>query len=146
MQFMKLKNGWFQVIKSTKPATHEMLVGLRPIKLEYPFENRFLQSSFVEEFHIPANVQLSDQKIEGSVPVFDSKGTALFSLYISGEAKGTDVNWLILIAQLLLVLLGFFYINQLALRFKTTAGFPGLCCTYSKRSYSGPNVVFPFPI
>ncbi len=122
--FMKLKSGWYQVIKSSKPAKHEMLVGLRPVKLEYPFENRFLQSSFVEEFHIPANVQLSDQKIEGSVPVFDSEGTALFSLYISGEAKGTDVNWLILIAQLLLVSLAFYYINQLALRFKTTAGFP----------------------
>ena len=110
----KLKNGWFQLCKHTDTLTHETLLALIPVKYDFPFENRFLQNSYALELHLPDNLQLSEQKIEGSVPVKSAVGKPLFYLYISGDVKHAEADWILLLAQMVLLLVVAYYINSIA--------------------------------
>lgn len=110
----KLKNGWYQLSKYTDTATGDVIVGLYTIKSEFPFENKFLKNEFAPVFNAPHTISLSDQSIQGSVPVKNLKGDFLFCIYPSGDLQEADINYLLLLAQLVLLVLVFYYINTAA--------------------------------
>ncbi len=112
--FLKLKNGWYQSLKWNDSATNETILGFIAVKYEYPFENKFLKNDFALGLQIPHNILLSDQKIDGSLPVKNLKGETLFSLYVTGGEKEEDMNLLLLFAQLVVLLLVFYYIHRAA--------------------------------
>ncbi len=113
---LKLKNGWYQVSKYADSATKEIILGLVPVKYDYPFENKFLKNEFALGLDVPHNIELSDQKIEGSVPVKNLKGETIFSLYSTGDGKESDLNFVLLLAQLVLLLILFYYIHRFAVQ------------------------------
>lgn len=119
----KLKNGWYQMLKASHRDKEEVVVGLVPVKYAYPFENRFLKNSFSLGFKVPENIELSEQKIAGAVSVNNNGGEMLFSLYVSGESSGDNLNIPLLIAQLIVLLLLFFYLHQLTGNIKNHYGF-----------------------
>ena len=59
---IKLRNGWYQLLKWNDSATNETILGLIAIKYEYPFENKFLKNDFALGFQVPHNIELSEQK------------------------------------------------------------------------------------
>ena len=109
---IKLKNGWYQVMKSRDSPSHALLVGLFPVKYEYPYENKFLKNDFALGLKTPHNIEISEQKIHGSIPVKNLKGDTMFSLYAAGDEKGEDINFLLVAAQLVLLGLVFYFINR----------------------------------
>lgn len=119
--FMKLKNGWYTLFKQTS-SNGTTILGLAEVKKEYPFENRFLHNSFTASQNIPDNIQLSDVSIAGSVPIHSLSGTELFYIYAL-QAGAYNVDWLQLLAQVLLGLLLAYYINLLAVKFVQRKGF-----------------------
>jgi two-component system nitrogen regulation sensor histidine kinase NtrY len=121
--FVREKNGWYQLSKSRYSKSRELLIGLMAVKFEYPFENKFLKNDFALGLNVPHNIEISEQQIKGSVPVKNIKGTTLFSLYVSGDEKGEDLNYVLLISQILFLLLLLFYINSAAVRLVKGRGF-----------------------
>ena len=113
---LKFKNGWYQLSKHADTISKEIILGLTPVKYEYPFENKFLKNEFALGLDAPHNIELSDQKIEGSVPVKNLKGETLFSLYSTGDSKESDLNLVLLLAQLVLLLILVYYIHRFAVQ------------------------------
>lgn len=111
--FMKLKNGWYLFMKSAGNGEGETLVGLVPVKYAYPFENKFLRNEFALGIDAPDNVEVTDQKIPGSVYVKNAAGETLFGLYFSGKEAERKVNLPLLLTQLLMLLLGAYYLRKL---------------------------------
>lgn len=114
--FTRQKNGWYAAYKSDDSISHKTILGLVPVKYEYPFENKFLQKDFALGWTVPHNIELTDQKIDGSVPVRNLNGETLFSLYVSGEQKGENVNCLLLFSQCVLLLILFYYVHSFAIK------------------------------
>ncbi len=121
--FMKLKNGWYLLMKSTDGNQGETLAGLVPVKYAYPFENRFLKNEFAPGIDAPGNVEVTDQKIPGSVYVKNAAGETLFGLYFSGKEADREVNFPLLLAQLVMLLLGTYYMRKLLHRALQQFGF-----------------------
>ncbi len=120
---IKLKNGWYQLTRISDSAKDVTLLGLLPVKYDYPFENKFLKNEFAADLHVPHNIELSAEKIEGGVVVKNLAGNFSFSLYVSGDSKEGDVNYILLLAQTVFLLILFFYIQQFAIRLVSIKGF-----------------------
>lgn len=120
---VKLRNGWYQMMKWNDTVNHQTLIGLVPVKYQYPFENKFLKNDFALGLTIPHNVEISAQQIQGSIPVKKLNGDFLFSLYQAGEERADDVNVILLIAQVLFLLIIGYYINLIAARLVKSNGF-----------------------
>lgn len=119
----KLKNGWYQLSKYTDTASGEVIVGLYEVKNEFPFENKFLKNEFATGFNVPHNISLSDQNIQGSVPVKNLNGDFMFCIYTASDVQEADINNLLLLAQLVLLGLVFYYINKAARLIHSRLGF-----------------------
>ena len=76
--FIKLRNGWYQMMKWHDSISRQTLLGLLPVKNQYPFENKFLKNDFVLGLDVPHNIEISEQKISGSIPIKNLKGKVLF--------------------------------------------------------------------
>jgi signal transduction histidine kinase len=125
--FAKLKNGWYQISKYTDTVTNETIIGLVEVKNDFPFENKFLKNDFVAGVKVPHNIALNDHNLQGSVQVSNLNGQFLFSIYTLGDVKEVDINYLLLAAQLTLLLLLFYYIHFGAKWLTTNKGFlPGI--------------------
>lgn len=109
--FVKLKNGWYVVFKATATSSNKTLIGLLPVKYQYPFENRFLQNQFAFRFHVPDNIEVTDQKMTGSVYIKNATGKDLFGLYLSGEEAGKNINAFMLLVELLALALLLYYLH-----------------------------------
>ncbi len=121
--FEKLRNGWYQIMKWHDSTTHETLIGLLPVKNQYPFENKFLKNEFVLGLGVPHNVEITEQKIQGSIAVKSLAGKQLFSLYLAGEEKADEVNLILLMAQLVLLLIVCYYMQWFAAKLVIKQGF-----------------------
>ena len=120
---IKLKNGWYQAMKYTDTLTGEAIVGLMAVKHEYPFENKFLKNDFALRLKIPNNIELSEQRIPGSIAVKNMEGKTLFSLYESAGQRGDDINLILLVAQCLFLLIVFYYIHLFSVNLLRGRGF-----------------------
>ncbi len=114
--FLHLKNGWYAAFKWSDTSTTQTVLALRPVKYDYLFENKFLKNEFALGLNVPHNIELSDQKIAGSIPVKTIEGETLFSLYVSGKQRGEDVNYILLFAQLALLFILFYYLHRFAVQ------------------------------
>jgi two-component system nitrogen regulation sensor histidine kinase NtrY len=110
----KLKNGWYLQM-ARHVANGDKVLGFLLIKHEYRFENKFLKNEYDVGFKIPANYNISEVKIPGSVAVHSRDGRVLFSLYADDTHVDTTANIaLVSVYFLILIIIGF-YLNELAL-------------------------------
>lgn len=123
VSFLKMKNSWNLVLKSPTDLQQRTLIGLSVIKYQYPFENRFLKNGFAESLNIGNDIDVSATKLPGSVAIYNQKNETLCYLYhIRDELKST-ANPLLFIAQLVLLLLAFYFMHYLASRMVANTGF-----------------------
>ena len=120
---IKLRNGWYQMMKWHDSTSHQTLIGLLPVKNQYPFENKFLKNEFVLGLGVPHNIEISEQKIQGSLPVKNLKGKVIFSLYLAGEEKADEANLILLISQLIFLLVICYYIQVFSAYLARQRGF-----------------------
>lgn len=107
----KLKNGWYlQMHRRTKDGN--MAWGYLLIKHEYRFENKFLRNEYDVGFKIPSNYNITESRIQGSVPVHSRDGRVLFSLYADDTHADTQANIALVIVYVLILLIVCFYINE----------------------------------
>lgn len=120
---IKLRNGWYQIMRWNDTANNETLIGLLPVKYQYPFENKFLKNDFALGLGIPHNIEISEPKIQGSIPVKNLNGKVLFSLYPAGEEKADEANLILLISQIILLLIICYYVQYFAVSLVKRGGF-----------------------
>jgi signal transduction histidine kinase len=120
---LKLRNGWYYCMKQTITHDSLVLIGLVPVKYNYPFENKFLQNEFVLSNNIPGNIEITDTQIDGSVQVRSSSGAILCSLYVSGKEEFADTNLFLLVSQLLILLLLLYFIHAATTQLRWRFGF-----------------------
>ena len=83
--FVRLENGYYEIIKTTWRINREkvVLIGLVPIKDKFTIENNFLQSKFNPIFDLPSYVDVSLSPIDGGEPVKSQTGSNLFYLSLT---------------------------------------------------------------
>lgn len=112
---LKLKNGWYFAQKRNVDSTRTMLA-LLLIKHDFPFENKFLKNEFTIVENVPDNVQLSEVALEGATTIVNKAGEPLFSLFLSNIGVGSTIDYWLLFAQLMLVILVLYYAYSIALK------------------------------
>lgn len=68
------------IISRLTEINNYKIVGIIPIKKEYPFENQYLKSSFYKEFHIPNNYEVSIDDTFDNIRINDKNNKYAFSL------------------------------------------------------------------
>ena len=117
----KLKNGWYLQLRKPTVDGH-IALGFVLLKHEYHFENKFLKNEYDVGFKIPANYNISEGELKGSVPVHSREGKVLFSLYADDTHVDNDANIaLVLVYFLILLILGY-YLNVAASELAKTRG------------------------
>lgn len=89
------ENGWYGLVAARK-GSFRYLAGY-PIRLEYPFQNEYLQNSYAPFFNLPAAVL--PVVGNGSRPVKAVDGSYLFSLSFDGFSPDPDATagWLLIL-------------------------------------------------
>jgi len=94
----KLSDGWYDIMILKRGEVKAVCLIL--LKHEYSFENEFLESSFQEDFNVPANIDISSH-LKGKT-VCSLSGNPLFSFDFSGYFKSFDnYAWVLCIFLLL---------------------------------------------
>lgn len=96
---VKLKNGWYQSFRYSDSLTGKELIGIAPIKYEYPFENRFLHNVFADRFEVPENIEFAEKTLPGAVDIKDADGKFLFAVYPSEIVNEKPVNIPVLLVK-----------------------------------------------
>lgn len=110
---VKLKNGWYlQLRRATIDG--QIAIGYLLLKHEYRFENRFLKNEYDVGFKIPANYNISDVAINGSIQIRSREGRVLFSLYADDTRTDNDANIALALVYLLIIIIIGYYLNEIA--------------------------------
>ncbi|MEO1437852.1 MAG: hypothetical protein AAFV80_20090, partial [Bacteroidota bacterium] len=115
--FKKLKNGWYEFIKRTiepSDSTEEQLtmIGLIPVKYDYPIENEYLRNSFVL-MDLPDFIQISLE--ETPFAVQNSWGSDLFYLQASHTRTIRKFRKPVFVLYTLAFLVFFVFLHQTAI-------------------------------
>ena len=117
----KLKNGWYlQMRRRTRDGNTAL--GYLLIKHEYRFENKFLKNEYDLGFKIPSNYNITDAKLQGSVPVHSREGKVLMSLYADDTHIDTEPNIALVFVYLLILIIAGYYLNRIATLLAHTFG------------------------
>ncbi len=117
----KLKNGWYlQLRKATSDGN--IAIGYVLLKHEYRFENKFLKNEYDVGFKIPANYNISETDLKGSIPVHSREGKVLFSLYADDTHIDNEANIALALIYLLILIIMGYYLNEAAVILARTRG------------------------
>jgi len=82
-QLVKLKNGYYEVIRHPKNAYSPFqLYALVLIKNNFPYENKYLKNEFNKRLRIPDGVLINDNEQNHSIQVSNYQGLHVFSIDI----------------------------------------------------------------
>ena len=101
-RMVKLKNGWFEVIRKTDDIGRT-IIGMLLIKNEYSYQNQYLVNSFEPDFKMSAETEIAIGNPSSANSVHDVKGNYLFSLVFKSTGPletPTWITWLNLILNL----------------------------------------------
>jgi len=99
-QFVKLKNGFYLLIKKSKGEWSA--IGLVPVYSSFEIENKYLENRFLIR-HIPSTVQLRLMGEENSLAIHDQSGAELFFITqdISAEPASDMFSFLLFVCSLI---------------------------------------------
>lgn len=120
-----IKNAWFYTIIQEQGDYQQ--VGLIHLKNNYPFENKFLQNTFQNDFNISKHFAISDTTTQHSFNVYNQSNRLAFSIF-SDNNKAKE-SWYVNISVILyfIGILLFLIASKLAIQRITS---------FSKRNWS----------
>jgi len=117
-------NSHFEVVRRTVTFKGQtlVLVGVLPVRWEYFFHNRYLQSGFDGYPGLDAQYELSDST--GSFPVRTLEGQPLFGIRLrEGKSYAGGYDTVTIILRSLAVVLLLFFLNAVAIEVTAVRGF-----------------------
>jgi signal transduction histidine kinase len=106
---VQLKNGWFEILQSSKNMGGFKVVGLILLKNEYAYQNHYLVNNYQPEFDLNKNIQIiyADSNAANTIKTNDGKYLCTFDFT---TARGSDkqsltfIHFLNIIGWLLLII------------------------------------------
>ncbi len=129
-RLIHLKNAYYEIVKNPVNLITNgkyQIVGLLPVKYDYPIENKYLKSQIVFPIKTPGYLAFSTKEIAGSKVILNEEGEPLFYVYfdglVSGPEPGIPVKLFLLLFALFLVIFIDRIANEIANRAGPVAGF-----------------------
>ncbi len=91
-----------------QPVENGMLLGLILIRTDYPYENKYLESSYQKDFEFDATVQLVRKPGKGMVDVFNQQKEYLFSIDPGDQPKLNRLNVTVSLFLFMLAIIAMF--------------------------------------
>ena len=91
-RMVKLKNGWFEVIRKTDIAGRTY-IGMLLLKNEYSYQNKYLVNSFERDFQLPPESDIAIGKQNSSNSIHGIDGKYLFSLLFKSSGPVEIPQW-----------------------------------------------------
>ncbi|MEZ4880358.1 MAG: HAMP domain-containing sensor histidine kinase [Chitinophagales bacterium] len=110
LQFFKTGNGYYLNIFRNINDSIDALMAI-PIYYNYPIENKYLHSGYAFKKNIFKKIGLTFKKDKGTLPIYTSNNTYLFSIVADNTSKGY-VNTFLQILEILLIILLIIYLTQ----------------------------------
>ena len=115
-RLVKLRNGWFEVIRSEPCAGPKKCIGLLLIKNDYPYQNNYLLNEFQKQFSLPEDVRVLHGAASDPLSVRDGAGNYLCTLkfnFNNEEADGLHIwSALLAVVGLIFLVLGIYYLTE----------------------------------
>jgi two-component system nitrogen regulation sensor histidine kinase NtrY len=113
--FLKLENGYYEIIKKTGQVNNLNMVvlGMIPVKSNYRIENRYLDNSLNPDFKLPDYIDLSPNVQPFSEPVKSLEGNVLFYLTSDQFQASSEPDYLVLGIHIFVILLVLCALNLL---------------------------------
>jgi two-component system nitrogen regulation sensor histidine kinase NtrY len=108
---LSLNNGWYFLQKSQK--NDREVVALSLLKDNFKIENEFLKNEIHFSNNISSNLAISDQNVEGSIPIRNIDGKNAGYVYINSALPDATLNVYSLLSILVILCIALFYIWQL---------------------------------
>ncbi|MES2592518.1 MAG: ATP-binding protein [Bacteroidota bacterium] len=123
-RMVKLRNGWFEVMKPhTNASTTKTVVGLILLKNEYPYQNKYLVNEFQKDFVVPAESRLILNPSEEANQVKNANEDYLFSLVFNSVNNfNPGTSFFAIIFNLLGFLFLVLFLKNLILAFRSVIG------------------------
>ena len=107
-RMVKLKNGWFEVIRKTD-LSGRTYIGIILIKHEYSYQNKYLVNTFEKDFNVSPETEIEIKNENATNSVLSKDGHYLFSMVNKSTGRTETSEWKIWL-NLLLNLAGFLLI------------------------------------
>jgi signal transduction histidine kinase len=84
----KLPTGWFYIF--SKQVDDYTVLGYMLIKRDFPYQNRYIQSTFQEDFHLSEQCEIVTDQNPGTIQVFCKEGKFHFGIQYKNMQNGTS--------------------------------------------------------
>lgn len=123
-KMVKLRNGWFEVMKPpTNASTTKTVVGLVLIKNEYPYQNKYLTNEFQKDFALPAETKLITDNPNTTNQVKNSANDYLFSFEFNAANNSIDLrSYLSLLCNLIGIFFFVLFLKKICFSFQEQIG------------------------
>jgi two-component system nitrogen regulation sensor histidine kinase NtrY len=123
-KMVKLRNGWFEVMKpKSNASTTKTVVGLVLIKNEYPYQNKYLVNEFQKDFAVPAETKLIANTPNSANQVKNQTNEYLFSLAFNAANNSIGLHsYFALIFNLLAFFFVIVFLKRLSETLQTAIG------------------------
>ncbi|MCK9413399.1 MAG: HAMP domain-containing histidine kinase [Prolixibacteraceae bacterium] len=85
---VKMPTGWFFLFSKQKDQF--TIKGYMLIKRDFPYQNRYVQSSFQQDFHLPDQCEVVPSPRPGNIQVFCHEGKFHFGIQYKNKPNGTS--------------------------------------------------------
>ncbi len=126
-RMVKLKNGWFEVIRKTDDVGRT-IIGMILIKKEYSYENDYLVNSFEHDFQLSQETEIAIGNPASANSVHAVDGNYLFSLVFKSTGSIETplwITWTNLVFNLAGFLLILLFIHSESVQLQTSLGKTG---------------------
>ncbi len=116
-----LSNAWF--LKRSRRVDSFNIIGLIMLKHQYPYENKYLNNDFHQDFRLPRGTQIYPVPSPEGTQIYDSEGNFLFSLIFDREDiyKKPGQYTFTFIAFLFSLVLFLVYLRNVLVHFRKSA-------------------------
>ncbi len=84
----KMPTGWYYIFE--KQSGEYTLNGYMLIKRDFPYQNKYVQSSFQSDFHLSDRCEVVSEEKPGTIQVFCREGKFHFGIQYVGQQNGTS--------------------------------------------------------
>jgi signal transduction histidine kinase len=84
----KMPTGWYYIF--SQRVREYTIYGYMLIKRDFPYQNRYVQSSFQEEFHLSDQSEVVAEEKPGNIQVFCTEGKFHFGIQLKDRQNGTS--------------------------------------------------------
>ncbi|MCK9640848.1 MAG: HAMP domain-containing histidine kinase [Prolixibacteraceae bacterium] len=84
----EMPTGWFYLF--SKRQDHFIINGYMLIKRDFPFQNRYMNSTFQEDFHLSDQCEVVPTEKPGNIQVTSREGKFLFGIQYKSKLNGTS--------------------------------------------------------